>query len=1066
MKQGGNFIRGTIKYQSIVWFVVSILVCLGVFGLLHINKDEFPTFEIKEGLVAGVYPGATAEEVEEQLTKPLEEILFSFPEVARSTYSYSHDGICYIYVMLDVPPDKKDATWSKIKLRLESQKKFLPPGVLAVEVLDDFSSISSVLVAMESTDKGPGEMKEYSDKLCRMLREIPSLANVSVFGTRQEEIAVTADMERISAYGINPTMLMLDYKSSSIPLTGGTFKTSYTESPIHIHGDMSSEMAVAEKIIWSDYQGGILRLKDIAKIERRYKDPSSFVEFNGNSALIISVEMRPDNNIVDFGNEVDRVIGKFSEDLPDSVTLTKITDQPKVVGKSVWSFLRDLVISILVVILVMLMLFPARSAVIASSGVPICTAVAIAVMYLVGMSLDTVTLAGLIVVLGMIVDDSIITMDGYMDKLRQGMGRMDAACASAKELIMPMVLATSSISLMFFPMLGTITGYLGDFVKAFPWVVSIALFSSLLYAIFVVPSLEVRFIGPAASAKKTAFGRVQEKFFNLLQRGYEKLQALCFRHPYMTVLAGVAAIGLGVLMFSRLNIQMMPMAVRDCFAVEIYLGPNATLQDTKQVSDSLQKVLLADSRVTSVTAFVGTGSPRFHATYAPKVPSPGFAQFIVNTTGSREAEEVINEYEKKYEYYFPDALVRFKQMDYQGVTASVGVTFSGSDIETMRPWADSLKAYMTGMDDLLKWVHCDSDDFLSAVSVDVDSDEAARLGVNNALLALSLSGNFGGRSLTTLWEDGEKIAVNLYADGIGEDMSYETVGNKMVPTSFPGVSVPLRQVAEVNPQWHPEAIPHIGGKQALTVYADMRYGCSQPVAMKRIDKFLKSEIKPALPEGVKISYGGLSSTNEEVGPEIFLTLICAVSVLFFFLLIHFKKISLALLTLVLSLLCLFGAAFGLWVFNLDFGMTSVLGLVSLIGIVVRNGILMFEYAEELRYGQGFSVHDAAMEAGRRRMRPIFLTSCTTALGVLPMIISGDALWMPMGLVICFGTLLSIVFIVEIMPVCYWLIFRRADRKGVRAVAADGNGGSVLAASGAEPEEKADSRNNAIRENAE
>lgn len=1025
MKQYGNFIRGTIKYQGIVWFIVALLVGIGVYGLSCINKDEFPTFEIKEGLVAGVYPGATAEEVEEQLTKPLEDILFGFPEVSRSSYSFSEDGICYIYVMLDVSPDKKDEVWSKIRLRLSSQKKFLPPGVLAVEVMDEFSSISSVLIAMESSDKGPGEMEEYSDRLCRMLREIPSLADVKVFGTRQEEIAVIADFDRISAYGIDPASLMLDYQTSSMPLSGGKFKTSYTESPIHISGALPSETAVSEKIIWSDPSGGTVRLKDIAEIQRRYEEPSSYVEYNGNPALVVSVEMRPDNNIVDFGKEVDRVLAEFSEDLPDSVTLTKITDQPQVVGRSVWSFLRDLVISILVVIFVMLMLFPARSAFIASSGVPICTAVAIAVMYLAGMNLDTVTLAALIVVLGMIVDDSIITMDGYMDKLGRGMERTDAACASTRELFMPMLLATASISLMFFPMLGIITGYLGDFVKMFPWVVSIALAASLVYAVAVVPSLEVRFIGSARTSGKGWAAKAQEFFFKVLQNGYERLQAVCFRHPYLTVLSGVAAVGLGALMFMQLNIQMMPMAVRNCFAVEVYLCQNSTLNETRGVADSLQRILLSDKRVTSVTSFIGCGAPRFHATYAPKVPSPGFAQLIVNTSTSRETESVLEEYEKKYEYMFPGAHVRFKQMDYQGVTAPVAVTLKGADIGTMKPFADSLKAYMAGMDDILKWVHGDCDGYVSSVSVEIDRDEAARLGVNRALLALALSGNFGGRNLASIWENGEKIAVNLYSADTDDGMAYESVANSMIPTSLPGVSVPLRQVAGVVPDWQPESIPHIGGKEALTVYADMRYGCSQPVAMKRIKKYVESEMRPSLPDGVEVSYGGLSATNGQVGPEILLTFICAVSVLFFFLLFHFKKMSLAVLTLVLSLLCLFGAAFGLWIFRLDFGMTSVLGVVSLIGIVVRNGILMFEYAEELRFGHGYGVREAAMEAGKRRMRPIFLTSCTTALGVLPMILSGDALWMPMGVVICFGTMLSIVLIVEIMPVCYWLIFRRS-----------------------------------------
>lgn len=1026
MKGKGDFIRGVIKYKKMVYFLTALLVCLGVYGLFKINKNEYPTFEIKEGLVVGLYPGATASEVEEQLTTPLENLLFSFSEVSRSTYSYSKDGICYIYVLVDAPISKKDEVWSKIKLKLNSYRKLLPPGVLAVEVLDDFSSISSVLIAMESNDKGHAEMKEYADDLESRLKELPEMASFKVYGNQTEEISIEVDTELLSAYGISPTALLLDYQSSTTQVLSGKFSTDYANAPIHVGNMLTSEQEIAEKIIWSGPEGDVIRLKDIATIKRGYKEPDSYVDYNGNTALILSVAMRQENNIISFGKKVDKVLEDFSQTLPESVKLTKITDQPKVVKQSVWLFLRDLLISMIVVILVMLLLFPMRSALIASSGVPICTAVTIAVMYVTGMELNTVTLAALIAVLGMIVDDSIITMDGYMDKLRKGMGRVDAACESARELFIPMLIATAAISLMFYPMRSIITSYLGDFVQMFPIVITIALGASLVYAVTVVPSLEVRFIGMANREKKNRLERRQEVFFRVLQKSYEKLQAVCFKHPYMTIATGVLAVGLGVFMFLQVNIQMMPMAERDCFAVEIYLDPNSSLEDTKLVTDSLQSVLLADKRVTSVTSFVGTGSPRFHATYAPKIPSESFAQLIVNTKTNLDAEYVLKEYGQKFEYWFPEALIRFKQMDYQAVTAPVGITFRGGTLEEMKPFADTLKSYMMGHGSLLQWIHSDSDSYLSTVSVDVDPNEAARLGVNRALLSLSLAGAYGGQTVATLWEDGESIPVNLYSVSDFKDMSYESIGNQMITTSIPGVYVPLRQVAEINPLWEPESIPHISGKEAITVYADMKFGRSQPEAMRVLKKYVSNNIEPNLPEGVTVSYEGLSTVNRKVVPEVLLTLMCAIAILFFFLLFHFKKMSLATLTLVLSLLCLFGASFGLWIFGLDFGMTAVLGVVSLIGIVVRNGILMFDHAEELRQGTGMTVKEAAIEAGKRRMRPIFLTSCTTALGVLPMIITGDALWMPMGVVICFGTMLSIILIVEIMPVCYWQVFKTKE----------------------------------------
>ena len=1025
MKNDNSFVKSAIRYRKLIYFLIAVMVAFGIYSLFAINKDEFPSFQIKDGLVVGVYPGANAQEVEEQLTRPLEEILFKFSEVKRTTYSYTQDGMCYIFVKLQCPPRQKNEVWSKIKLKLNASRIFLPSGVLTVQVLDEFSAVSSVLLALQSEDKSYRELEDYANLLKAELYTIPALSNVKILGTQKEEIAVNIDNDRLSAYGVNSTMMTFDYQTAAMQTISGKFKSDYINAPIHIEGKLSTEEEIKDRIIWSAPSGHTIRLKDVATVERKYKDPTSYVEFNGQKALVMSIEMRSGNNIVTFGKDIDKVVSEVSASFPESVTITKISDQPKVVDTSVWAFVRDLVIAMIVVILVMLILFPLKSALIASSGVPICTIVAIAIMYLMGMDLNTVTLAALIVVLGMIVDDSVITMDGYMDNLAKGMSRVEAASSSMKELFVPMLLSTASISVMFFPMLAIMTDYMGDFVRLFPWIITIALAASLLYAVCVVPSLEVKFIKSAGSEKKSKFAIIQEKFFSTLQVGYEKLQRVCFRLPLVTVLVGVLSVFLGLYLFTKVNIQMMPMAVRDCFAIEVYLDPNATLDQTKAVSDSLQRILNNDERITSVTAFIGTGTPRFHATYGPKIPGENFAQMIVNTVDPKATDAVIEEYEKKYENYFPEAQIRFKQLDYQGVTAPVMVTFRGGTHEQMRPFADSLKAFMNDqMHGTLKWVHSDYDKSVATVSVDLDSDEATRLGLNRALLSLSIAKTLNGQTVASFWEGDKSIPINFYNSVLTDDMNYEELGNQLVTTPLPGVYVPLRQVANVTPSWQPIGLAHLGGEQSITVFADMRRGNSQPKAMKPIKKYIDKEIRPNLPPDVEVVYEGLTAVNAIVLPQITLVLICAALILFAFLLYHFKKIILSVLTIVLSLLCLFGASFGLWVFDLDFSITAVLGVISLIGIVVRNGILMYEYAEMLRFEHGYSVKEAAMESGKRRMRPIFLTTCTTALGVLPMILSKDALWMPMGVVICFGSLLSIILIVEIMPVCYWLIFRK------------------------------------------
>lgn len=1022
-----GIISGSIRNQRIVWIVVAVVVAFGIYALVDMKKDEFPAFTIRQGIVAGVYPGANSEEVEAQLTKPLEEILFAMPEVDRkATYSITKEGMCYLYVSLDESVKDKDVAWSKIRHKINETKALsFPAGVLAIAVIDDFGNTSSLLIAMESDDKTYREMHDYTDDLSHRLRAIPQTGNVRVMGEQNEEIAVTVDKEKLSFYGISPNTLMLHYATQGLLTTSGTMETETFDMPLHIENPMVSEQELEEQIIYSDAAGNTIRLRDVATVERRLAEPSKVVNFNGNSSLIISVEMRKGYNIVAFGREVEKVLTEFKATLPDSVQLYRITDQPKVVQKSVSSFLRDLLISMFVVIVVMLLLFPFRTALIASSGLPVCTAVSIGLMYLFGIELNTVTLAALIVVLGMIVDDSIINIDGYIDKLSQGYKPFDAAVSSAKELFMPMFIATAAIACMFFPMTRIITGPLGEFVQLFPWTVAFSLMASLAYAMLVIPSLEILFIKPETDKpKRNAFLKAQMKFFNFLQGLYDKMQSHCFKHPHFTIGLGLGSIALGVLMFLALNVQMMPMAERDCFAVEIRLPEGSSLEATTRISDSLQRMMLTDERVISVTAFIGETAPRFHVTYAPSIPAQNLSQLIVNTTSKQTTEELLKEWDDKYAYYFKEAHVRFRQMDYQAVTTPVEVYVYGDDYTQTAPIAQQIKDYMLTLDKELRWVHTDYDEFLPSVKVTMKPEESARLGLTKGILSLDLATGLNGQPLTTIWEGNRSTSVKLYSEKNYDPNDYESVQNQLIPTMVPGTNVPLRQVADISPEWHPAQLVHRNGKNVVTVAADMKFWKPQTVSMKKIQTYIDTEIRPNLPEGVSIEYGGLSSLNTNVIPQLLKSLIAAILVLLVFLVAYFKKMNLAVLTLGSSSLCMFGAFFGEWIFGLDFGMTSLLGVVSLIGIVMRNGIVMYEYAETLRFDEGLPVKEAAMKAGSRRMRPIFLTSATTALGVLPMIITRNPLWMPMGVVICFGVVLSMVIILAVMPVMYWQIFRK------------------------------------------
>ncbi len=1012
-----------MRHHGLVMALFLGLMAFGIWSLPQMNKDEFPQFTIRQGLVVAVYPGATAQEVEQQVTIPLEDYINSFEDVDKElTYSVSKDGIAYVYVMLRMTDVDNQTAWNKIRAGMPLlQKTQMPGGVLQTILVDDFGNTSSLLIAVESDQRSPRELEQYAKQVCSHLRTIPEMGKLRIMGQQTEEIAVTIDTERLSRYGINPYVLQSQLAMQGLRTVGGENDAS---GALQVVIPYQSEYELQEQIVWSDpVTASVIRLKDIATIERRYQAPKQYVDYNGASCLILNMEMVPGHNIVAFGNEVDKQLAAAAALLPPDIKFHRITDQPKVVNDSVLSFLRDIVISILVVIAVMLLLFPLRTALVAATGLPVCTAICIGLMYVTGIELNTVTLAALIFVLGMIVDDSVIVIDGYTNYLERRHSRWYAANVSTSLLFVPMSLATMAICGMFFPMTRIIKGPLGEFVQLFPWAVLFALVASIFYATWVTPYLSFQFIRERKPEQMNLVERIQTKFFTWLQNAYKRGLTACFNHPIIAwILLGGATL-LGVVLLFQCNLQLLPKAEREFFAVEIHLRDGATLEESATVADSLARMLRADERVQSVTAFIGQSSPRFHATYTPQTPATNYAQLVVNTKSSKATAQVLKDYSTRYENYFPNAYARFKQLDYQSCKNPLEVRVKGEDWNVMAPIADSIYRFMVTQPELL-WVHCDYNNIAPSTRLVLKADEATRLGITQTMLSLYLREATQGATLTTLYEGSYAVPVVIYTAGANA-LSADELGAIQVPTAIPGVWVPLRQVASIEPEWHHTSLERRNAVRTMTVGADLKGATSQVDAERKVKKWVDTHLTE-LPEGVEIVYGGLTEINNLIIPQILWSIVAALAVMLVLLLYHFGKIGLALLTLSSAVLCLFGSMLGLWIFGLDISITAVLGIVSLIGIIVRNAIMMYEYAEAARKYKHLTYREAAYQAGLRRMRPVFLTSATTALGVLPMIIAATSLWMPMGVVICFGTLFTLPLTVTVLPVVYWKAYARHD----------------------------------------
>ena len=1000
----------------ITFLLVGCLFVFGIYGLVHIPKQEFPEYTIRQGVVVGVYPGATSEEVEEQLAKPLEQFLMTYKEVKRSkTTSTSQNGMCYVMVELNDDVNDKDEVWSKVKHGLAAFKMQLPAGVAAVVTNDDFGDTSALLITLESDTRSYRELKGYMDDLSDRLRRIESVSNLRPYGVQQEQISVYADPERLAAYGIGEKTLSAALAAQGLTPLGGSVSNAETETPIHIAPSLAGEREVAEQIVWSDPEGHVLRVKDVARVVREYDDPDSYIRNNGHRCVLLSLEMQAGNNIVEYGREVDEVLHAFiEEELPADVSVQRIADQAKVVGDSVHSFLRDLFVAMAIIIVVMMLLFPLRSAIVAALTIPMSTFISVGMMYLCGIPLNTVTLAALVVVLGMIVDNSIVVIDGYLDYLGRGHSRWFAAVESAREFFPSLLLATICICMIFYPILFTMTGMMGDFLTWFPWTITINLMVSLLLAVMVIPFLEILII-PAVHVRRDG----RRSFTDRVHDVYRRVLAWTFRHGWLTISLGAASVAVSLLIATQLKFRMVPFADRDQFAVEIYLRPDTPLERTGAVADSVYRALRADDRVKSVTSFVGCSSPRFQMSYAPQIAGKNYAQFIVNTTSVDDTESILDEYADAWADRFPEAYVKFKQLDYQNVP-SLEFRFYGSDIDSLRAAADRLMARMRQMPEL-QWVHTDYEDPRAIAEVRLDPVTASQLGITRTVVAANMALASGDVAVGSVWEGDYRLPVVLKRDARLGERSLSDIGDTYVSSPMPGVSVPLRQVADVEPAWSQSKIVHRNGMRCITATADLKRGANAMRMTSRISRMLKDEIP--LPPGVETELGGAHEFDAETLPPIAAGLSISLVIIFFFILVNFRKFGITLVVMASMSLCLFGAMVGLWIADFTIGLTSVLGFITLLGMIVRNVILMYQHAEDKRKVCHWSGKLAAYDAGKRRMVPIFLTTATTAVGVVPMMLGGSTFWAPVGVTIFAGGIGSLILVVTILPVLYSKIYK-------------------------------------------
>ena len=1022
IKNKTDIIEAAMRNRNIIVLVTAVLMVFGIVALNKMPRNEFPQFTIRQGVIVGVYPGATSAEVEAQLTKVVENYIFGYQEVRKEkTTSLSREGMMYIFVELNDNVKNADQFWSKLKHGLDELKMTLPTGVLALVANSDFGDTAAELITLSSDTKSYKELEEQLKKLESECRKIQASSKIKHYGLQMEKIYVNVKPEMLNEYNIKTLSLLGSYQMNGMVNYAGVLKDRKNNLAIHLPSNFESEKDLADQIVYSDPFGNVVRLKNIATIERRYEDPDSYIKQNGKKTILLSLEMQPGNNIVEYGKDVDKAIETFRKSCPEDISVAKISELPKYVNDSVSNFMREFLIAIVAVILVTMLLLPLRVASVAGITVPITVLITLGILYFIGVELHTVSLAALILVLGMIVDNSIVIIDNHVEKVDHRYSPWHAAIASAKELFIPTVTATLAIMAIYIPLGIMVPGNAGEFLKTFPVVVSITLIISILVATLLVPYLNFVFI-----KKGLKTGRSPKKgksFLDWLQGWYNVTLERAFGHPKFVIGTGVACIALAVILFKNTNQQLFPELERNQFAVEIYLPTGSSLESTAQIVDSMETVLNREKRVTNVTSFIGTSSPRFQMVYAPNMPSPNYGQLLINTVSDKATRELVNDYGVKYADHFANAHVKFKILALQLNKANIEVRISSDSVKDIRKVEGQVNEILKNTQHIA-WSRTDWDQKQQNIKVTLDRDKANRMGYSKGFVSTSLMVGLNGLPLTTIWENDYPVEVRLTQENEGA-RSIKTIGDQYITSLSSFSAAPLRSFASFSPEWTEGTIVHRNGTPTLTIYID---NDATGIASKMFVEIRPQIDNLKLPERLSISYGGDYEAQVEVFIPMAIALAVSIIIIFFILLFQFKKVKLSLLIMSTMLLTLPGAAIGLKLMGYPFSTTAFVGISSLCGLVVRNGIILIDYARLIRGKNKMPIHDAALAAGKRRMRPIFLTSAAASVGVIPMIISRSPLWGPLGSVICFGLIISMVLTLYILPILYSLVYGDKEQK--------------------------------------
>ncbi|MER9138930.1 efflux RND transporter permease subunit [Mesorhizobium sp. M0830] len=1026
LTHGFNLSAWTLKHQSLVVFLMLATVIGGIWSYQRLSRNEDPPFTIKTMVVSAMWPGASTTDTVNLLTDPLEKKLSETPHI-DFTQSYSRAGQSVIFVNLrdDTPPAKVDEIWYTVRKKISDTAPTLPAGVQGPFFDDEFGDTFGSIYAFTAEGFSQRELRDRVDAIRAQVLSVLNIGKVNVLGVQEEQIVIEFSSSKLAALGIDPSAAIEAIRAQNAVAPTGVVRTAGEKISMRVSGAFMSEKNLHDLTFRAD--GRFIRLEDVASISRELVDPPApTVRVNGEPVMALAISMSEGGNLLTFGKALKGKMTSIASELPHGIEMTQVADQSSVVKDAVGGFVKVLLEAILIVLAVSFVSLGTRAGLVITASIPLVLAMTFVGMDLAGIGLQRISLGALIIALGLLVDDAMITVETMVSCLENGKEKSVAASHAYETTAFPMLTGTLVMIAGFIPV-GFAASSAGEYTFSLFMVVLIALTSSWIVAVFFSP-----IIGTWILPRSMPTGHHESGF---VMSAFRKLLSWSLSHRWLTLILAVSALSLSIVGATRLEQQFFPASDRPELLVSLTLPQNASREATDRRVRQLEVLLKSDQDVDHFTTYVGSGSVRFYLPMDLLLENDNVSETVVVAKSVEQRDAVRTRLEAALGRDFSDVITRVSPLEL-GPPVGWPLKFrvTGPDYEKVRELALKV-ASLVGDDPQSRDVNLTAGEPQRSVTVVVNQIEAQALGMSSESVASEIASVFSGTTVTAV-RDKNRL-VDVVVKGIQADRtSVATIGNLQLRTGD-GKSVPLRQVATVAYGMEDPIVWRRQGEPMVVVQADVAKGVQAATVAREVDANLQT-LRSDLPPGYSIVAGGITEEAEKGNSSVFAVVPIMLLVIVALLMVQLQSFSRMAVAMLMAPFGLIGVVAAMLPTNTPMGFVAQLGVIALSGMIIRNAVILIQEVDQ-NVALGQSPDQAIVAAALHRARPIVLTACAAILGMIP--IATEIFWGPMAYAIIGGLAGATVLTLTLLP-CMMLWLLTIESRGARDLPAEVTAGET------------------------